>query len=122
VPELPTDNIFTKCKKNLVGTSPPILKAKATLLYAEIVEITGTVDASLSGSLEKLEVFVDGNSVTPSVSEDGSWSVLAKKVQYNDPVGDVPVRFFNVPDQSLSMVVVLATAKNGRSDGVLLWV
>ncbi|KAJ4369509.1 hypothetical protein N0V86_009344 [Didymella sp. IMI 355093] len=121
-PELSTDLIETDCKRYMVGTSPPVMTANATLLYADIIEVSGTVDTAQSGPLEKVEVYVDGVSTVPTLNEDGSWSVLARKVQYDDPIGDVPVRFLNVPDQSLSMVIVLATAENGRSDASLMWV
>lgn len=96
-PELLTGLIKTDSKRNIVGTNSPVLSANATLLYANIMEVSGAVDTALSGPLERLEVFVDGISVTSTLSENGSWTVLARKVQYDNPVGNVPVRFLNVP-------------------------
>lgn len=122
--DLPTDNIPRRCKpRSLVGTKPPIVIAEATRLCGQVVEIMGTVDDAESGPIDSVEVFVDGVQVGPvSVDKDGGWSVLTKTIPYDDDDGDVPVRFVNNPDQSLAMVVVVATAENGRSDAKLLFI
>jgi hypothetical protein len=52
-PELSTDLIETGCKRHLVGISPPIMAAHATLLYADILEVSGTVGTAQSGPLKK---------------------------------------------------------------------
>ncbi|KAF2996031.1 hypothetical protein E8E13_002527 [Curvularia kusanoi] len=90
-PELPTDIIETCGTKNIAGIYPPVLHAKVAMLCGDVIEVSGTVDTTQSGPLEKIEVFVDGIPVTPSCSQDGTWSVLAKKIPYDDPIEDVPV-------------------------------
>ncbi|KAL2808604.1 amidase signature domain-containing protein [Aspergillus granulosus] len=125
-PGLPTDTIpnTNSCaQRSLVGTKPPQLTAQGARLCGEgIIEISGSVDTTVSGELESIEVFVDGVEIRPVAVQDGAWSVVTRAVPYDDPIGDVPVRFVNKPDQSLAMVVVIATARNGRSDGKLLFV
>jgi amidase len=122
-PELPTDIIPQRHNRTLIGTQPPCLEnVTATKLCGDVVEISGSVNTSASGGLEQLDIFIDGVAVAPTVAEDGTWSLLAKVTPYDDPIGDVPVRPLNVPDQSLAMIIVLATANNGRSDAQLLWV
>jgi Asp-tRNA(Asn)/Glu-tRNA(Gln) amidotransferase A subunit family amidase len=123
-PVLPTDEIKQRCvRRSLVGTQPPVLTAEAKRLDKESVKVSGTVDVAASGALTSLEVTVDGVPVGPvSVDEKGTWSVVTKTLPFNDVEGDVSVRFVNEPDQSLAMIVVVASAKNGRSDGKLLFV
>lgn len=123
-PELPTDVISRRCSpRSTVGTVAPKLTASATKLCdGNAVEISGSVDLAGSEGLESIEVFVDGIEVRPVVVKDGRWRVVTSPVPYDDPVGDVPVRVVNEPDQSLAMIVVVATASNGRSDGKLLFV
>jgi Asp-tRNA(Asn)/Glu-tRNA(Gln) amidotransferase A subunit family amidase len=122
-PELSTDIIpqleYRRC---LSGTNPPKLYATVTKLCGEVIEIAGTVDISASGELEAIEVFVDGVQVGPVVVENGRWSLLAKVTPYEEPASDLPVRFLATPDQWKAMVVVVATARNGRSDGKLLFI
>jgi len=121
-PELPTDIIPQTRHRSLVGTEPPRLgNVTVKKLCGSIVQLSGAVDTAASGGLEQLEVFVDGVPVAPTFAEDGTWLVLTEVTPYDDVLGDVPVRFLNVPDQSLAMVIVMATAKNGRSDAKLLW-
>ncbi|KAF3051091.1 hypothetical protein E8E11_001761 [Didymella keratinophila] len=84
--------------------------------------VSGTFGTAQSGALDNIEVYLDGILTMPTFSKDGSWTVLVRKAQYDDPIGDVRVRFLNVPDQSLPMVIVLATASDGRSDAFMLWV
>lgn len=71
-----------------------------------------------------MDVFIDGFSVGPLDMKDGRWSVLRRVVPYDDidPPSDVSVRVINNPDQSLTMIVIVATARNGRSDGKFLYV
>ncbi|KAH6676958.1 putative amidase [Plectosphaerella plurivora] len=123
-PTLPTDEIKQLCvRRSLIGTQPPTLTAEVQRLCGNIVEVSGTVDVSASGALESVEVTVDGVIVGPvTISEEGRWSILTRTVPFHDAEGDVPVRFVNNPDQSLAMITVVATAKNGRSDGKLLFV
>lgn len=122
-PELATDIIRQRRHRSLVGTEPPSLgNVTVKKLCGSIVQLSGSVNTAISGGLEQLEVFVDGIPVAPTLAEDKTWSLLTEITPYDDLLGDVPVRFLNVPDQSLAMVIVLATAKNGRSDAKLIWV
>ncbi|KAF6822998.1 amidase [Colletotrichum plurivorum] len=121
-PQLDSDGIPPGCGRKMVGTEPPRLTAKTTKLCGDVVEISGTVDGSKSGRVDSVEVFIDGVSVGPLDMKGGRWSVLRRIVPYDDPPSDVPVRVVNDPDQSLAMIVVIATARNGRSDGKLLYV
>lgn len=122
-PELPTDIIEPRDGCSTIGTQPPkLLEITVNKLCGDVVELSGSIDSATSGAIESLEIFVDGVPVAPTLAADGTWSVLAKIVPYDDPIGDVPIRVVNVPDQSLAMVIVLATAGNGRSDAKLLWV
>ncbi|KAF6787911.1 amidase [Colletotrichum musicola] len=120
-PQLKSDGIPRGCGRKMASTEPPRLTAKATKLCGD-VEISGTVDGSKSGGWDSVEVFVDGVSVGPLDMKDGRWSVLCRIAPYDDPLSDVPVRVVNDPDQSLAMIVVVATARNGRSDGKPLYV
>lgn len=121
-PEMLSDDIPRGCGRNMAGTEPPRLTVEATRLRGDVVEVSGTVDGGKSGGVDSVEVFVDGVSVGPVDVTEGRWSALRKIVPYNDPPSDVPVRVVNDPDQSLAMIVVVATARNGRSDGKLLYV
>ncbi|KAI9149638.1 amidase signature enzyme [Paramyrothecium foliicola] len=122
-PELDTDEIPRRCsKRSLQGSEPPKLIARASRVDENSVHISGTVDLSASGPLDKLEVFVDGVGVGPVNIRNGQWSVVAQTQPYDDLLGDVPVRFVNDPDQSLAMIVVLASAHNRRSDAKLIFV
>lgn len=123
-PTLPTDEITELCiRRSLVGTRLPTLSATVKKLSGETIKVSGSVDTTASGPLTAVEVFVDGLQIGPVlVDKQGKWSVLTQTVPYDDPEGDVPVRFVNQPDQSLAMVVVIASAKNGRSDGKMLFV
>jgi amidase len=122
-PEISTDIIPQRQNRTLVGTQPPSLtEVSVTKLCGNVMKISGSINTSTSGGLDRLEIFVDGVAVAPTIAQGGSWSLLAKITQYDDPIGDVPVRPLNVPDQSLAMIIVLATANNGRSDAKLLWV
>ncbi|KAF6791695.1 amidase [Colletotrichum sojae] len=94
-PQLESDGIPRVCGRKMAGTEPPRLTAKATKLCGDVVEILGSVDGSKSGGVESVEVFIDGVSVGPLDMKD---------------------------DQSLAMIVVVATARNGRSGGKLLCV
>ncbi|KAL4886211.1 amidase signature domain-containing protein [Aspergillus karnatakaensis] len=116
--------------KSKCAPGPSIVGTKALRLTADVrrlcgdgvIRVSGSVDVSGAGELESITVFVDGVEVRPVTIQDGEWSVVTRAVPYDDPVGDVPVRVVNKPDQSLAMVVVIATARNGRSDGKLLFV
>lgn len=122
-PELPTDIIPEPGEQRPISaTKPPKLTAKVERLCIDAIEVSGSVNTEASGGLESLEVFVDGVSLGPIPMSDSTWSFLTRVTPYDDPVGDVPVRVVNVPDQSLAMVVIVATAKNGRSDGKMLFV
>ncbi|KAL4910289.1 amidase signature domain-containing protein [Aspergillus multicolor] len=145
-PELPSDIIDTPAAagntptRSFVGTEPPRLNATARRLSIcagdsgndnEVMEISGCVEAPISGSGSggsgpisvDVEVFVDGVEVRPVHLEDnGTWRAVTSAVPYDDPAGAVPVWVVNKPDQSLAMVVVVASAGNGRSDGKLLFV
>jgi Asp-tRNA(Asn)/Glu-tRNA(Gln) amidotransferase A subunit family amidase len=122
-PELESDIIPARCwRRSLHGTRPPKLTAEATRVDSNTLKISGHMDAFEANGIDLLEVFVDGISVGPVSIEDGRWRVFAEAIPYDDLIGDVPVRFVNEPDQSLSMVLVHARGRNGRSDAKLLFV
>lgn len=120
-PGLPTDLISIKGENSsFLGQGPPKLDATVERIDATTLSIYGSVsfdEIALSGV--DVEVFIDGVP-TEAVHRDGSkWDVTSDVAL--SPL--VPSRFgeVNVPDQSLAMVVVLATAPNGRSDGQLIF-
>ncbi|KAH0437628.1 amidase protein [Colletotrichum camelliae] len=99
----------------------PKLKASAVRIGEQMVLIRGIVmQESCWDSDITVEVHVDGVPVLPVSFEGGEWSVTANitlPFQGTSPFGEV-----NVPDASLAMVVVVATAPNGRSTGRMLFV
>ncbi|KAF4958409.1 hypothetical protein FSARC_11026 [Fusarium sarcochroum] len=122
-PPLATDQIEHQGK----GTSTkskgaPSLSAQAERVGENSIYVNGSV-ASYSGSEEAaldLEVYVDGVSISPLiVGTNQTWSVTANITEEYSGVsrfGEV-----NIPDASLAMIVITATAPNGRSAGKLLF-
>ncbi|EQB43492.1 hypothetical protein CGLO_17845 [Colletotrichum gloeosporioides Cg-14] len=121
-PGLETDLIpFRRGRKIYGFHAAPELNASALRIGEQMVLIRGT--AMLESCWDpdvKLEVHVDGIPVLPVSFEGSEWSVTANitlPFQGISPFGEV-----NVPDASLAMVVVVATAPSGRSAGRMLFV
>ncbi|RVX72937.1 hypothetical protein B0A52_03290 [Exophiala mesophila] len=116
-PELPTDLISKRrVKKAYRGWQPPTLSSDAIRSGPDTIEISGTVSTT---RLESLEVYLDGESVgAVAVADDGSFTVTA---EITSVLVDDFIRPLNMPDQDLSMVVVVATTIDGQSTGRLLY-
>ncbi|KAH7323223.1 amidase signature domain-containing protein [Stachybotrys elegans] len=121
-PALPTDQIPSVATREILGTRPPRMDIWAKKLGDGRIEISGKVDSSASGLLSSVEVFVDGVETGPvTVDGSGGWSLVSKVVPYDDAGGELGIRFVNTPDQALAMVIAIANAENGRSDGKMLF-
>lgn len=121
-PELESDEIERKCvfRNPPEDMRPPKLEVEAVRTGNDTVEVSGRIVTETCGEQDVVvEVYVDGVSAG-MVSLDGAeFSVTAPTVPSPgvSRFGEV-----NVPDISLAMVVVVATAPNRRSDGALLFV
>lgn len=127
-PALPTDEIPAAPIVNssgLVnggskgGRLAPELEASAQRTADDNkVRLAGSVKSSQAGGLKSLEVFVDGVKASELDVEDGEWNaVVEPKTRWEGRPEEK-----NVPDPNLSMIIVLAVAKNGRAAGKLLFV
>ncbi|KAI8651574.1 Amidase domain-containing protein [Fusarium keratoplasticum] len=123
-PPLETDQIQYEERQELTqGKAAPDLSAHGQRVGANAVYINGRVashDRHEEASLD-LEVYVDGVLASALVVRvNQTWSVTANITEEFSGVS----RFgeINHPDASLAMVVVVATASNGRSAGKLLFV
>ncbi|KAF4824907.1 Glutamyl-tRNA(Gln) amidotransferase subunit A [Colletotrichum siamense] len=121
-PGLQTDLIPSRRGRKIRGFhAAPILSASALRIDEQKILVKGTVKLeSCWDSDAKVEIHVDGVPVLPVSFEGSEWSVTANitlPFQGTSPFGEV-----NVPDASLAMVVVVATAPNGRSAGKMLFV
>lgn len=115
-PMLDSDFIPFKCVQQSANRrEAPALRAQVTRMDNETLKIWGQV-----GSGVVVEVYIDGISAGPVKFEGGKWTISAG-IDLPFP-GTSQFGEINVPDASLSMVVVVATASNGRSRGKLLFI
>ncbi|KAM0544195.1 hypothetical protein ACHAPJ_011946 [Fusarium lateritium] len=122
-PPLATDHLEHQGKEKVSKSKrAPSLFARAERVGENTVHINGSVSSD-SGPGEAgydLEVYVDGVPVSsPIFGANQTWSVTANITEKFPGVsrfGEV-----NLPDASLAMIVIVATASNGRSTGRLLF-
>ncbi|EJP63551.1 amidase-like protein [Beauveria bassiana ARSEF 2860] len=103
------------------ASSPPKLTAVAKRFHG-FIHISGSVDVGTSEGLDSLEVFVDGVELAKPRLRKGRWVVSTPAPLFNGAASDMAVEIGYNPNWSSSMVVVVATAKNGRSAGKLMFV
>lgn len=122
-PELSTDIIPSVWAKDtsLSIEESPELYAQVYRVDEDNIEIWGsTAMASCGVSDVEVEVFIDGLPVGPLKFDGSLWTVITNASLPFPGVSQF--REINIPDTSSSMVVILATASNGRSDGKLFFV
>lgn len=115
-PALPSDILETGTKY-LADTKAPVLNVEARRVADGKIELTGSAAAEQSGGLASLKVFVDAIEAASPADGEGSWAILVDALPHEKDKVDGK----KVPDISLAMIVVLATARNGRSTGRLLF-
>ncbi|KAM0426096.1 hypothetical protein ACHAPT_008727 [Fusarium lateritium] len=120
-PRLSTDSIPTHVLEAGSGERAPKLTADAHRLSSSTIKIEGVIDAQDSDGLQSLQVYIDGVEVGPVSIDGDNWSVAAEVQPYQEAETVPHLRGINVPDKEKTMVVVVATAKNGRSNGKLLF-
>ena len=121
-PELVTDAIACGGKREMRGTRAPKLAADARRIKDNEVKVSGFVDASSSGGLEALEIYVDGDkaaSMTVGESEVRKSFELVVKPEKAEPS---KIDGKKVPDIYDAMVIVLAKATNGRAAAKMIFV
>lgn len=118
-PALPSDSIPSTSPRDITGTVPPVLTAEVEgdTRDKSIFKLRGTVDAGKSGGLEALTVYVDGKPVDQVEVQDLNWKAEVKV----DSTWKGRPEEAGVPDPNLAMIVVLASAKNARSTGKLIF-
>ncbi|KAF9891836.1 hypothetical protein FE257_003321 [Aspergillus nanangensis] len=116
-PPLPTDSIPVEAKATELGKNVPILTASGRRDDSAGLILRGSIDAESASGLACLSVYVDGEEVRQVGITDGVWNAttgdLSRWGGNPDERGE--------PDNELAMVVVVATANNGRSTGKLLF-
>ncbi|EXJ91140.1 hypothetical protein A1O1_04249 [Capronia coronata CBS 617.96] len=118
-PQLETDTVPLKSRGSL-AKEPPTLTAQvesSKVKGGEGLAISGSVSCDCAGGLESLEVFVDGEAVSDVNVEGSKWSA---KVERPSTV-ELREKEKAVPALNTAMIVVTASAKNGRSAGQLLF-
>ncbi|KAM5359493.1 hypothetical protein ACJZ2D_014428 [Fusarium nematophilum] len=122
-PPLETDQIPYKGARKLAGSKKaPTLVAGAEKSGEDSINIRGSfrVPRGYSSADVELEVYIDGLPTRPVMFEGSSWSVEANITQTFQGVSQFGE--INVPEAGLSIVVVVVTLVNGRSDGKLLFI
>lgn len=121
-PELATDIIsMNGCKSPVLGKQAPKLEVAAKRIDASMLSISGSVIVD-GGSKDTVvvEIFVDGVPIESRIYYNNSvWSITTDSIL--PPLVQSRFGEINVPDASLAMVVVVATAPNGRSAGKLVF-
>ncbi|KAJ4368457.1 hypothetical protein N0V83_006814 [Neocucurbitaria cava] len=118
-PQTPELEITSEC----AGKSAFTRGSEAPLLTAEAMRNGDSSSIIVSGSISssdssQVEVFLDVEHVGPVQFNGSEWSVTAA-VTAPWFGSDFPEK--NVPPQWLAMVVVVASARNGRSNGKLMF-
>ncbi|KAI1618280.1 amidase signature domain-containing protein [Exophiala viscosa] len=114
---LATDTFSLAGEERKLGSSPPVLTVNASEPNngGKKLRISGT---AWKDELSQLRVYIDGNELADVSIADGHWEVDV----------DVPDRSHSrpeektVPELDKAMVIVLATGKNGRSTGKMVFV
>jgi Asp-tRNA(Asn)/Glu-tRNA(Gln) amidotransferase A subunit family amidase len=113
-PELVTDAISSVDGGKKIGLEAPELTAIG-VKEGKQLRLSGTCG---NDDLSTLRVFVDGDEVKDVKITDGKWEVSSDvSGGWNGRVEEK-----GVPDPDTTMVVVVASGKNGRSTGKLLFV
>ena len=121
-PELATDMVEVVAggeEKKLGDVAPELTVDDATVVDAQgggrQVRVSGKVGGE---ELSALRVYVDGDQVQNVKLEDGDWEVVSDVlVPWNGRPEEA-----GVPSPDKAMVVVVATGKNGRSSGKMVFV
>ncbi|KAK0383920.1 hypothetical protein NLU13_8011 [Sarocladium strictum] len=115
-PELKSDAITAIAGSVLVGSAPPELSVKAEAVETpkgKTVKVWGNASDAV-----KVQVFVDGDEVETESVADGGWTGQSSPVEpwtgREEEKGE--------PNPESSMVIVVATGKNGRSTGKMVFV
>lgn len=118
-PALPTDIIeLTGAKTKTPGATPPQLTATASIINDEAGKSLEIVGTCREDELNALRVFVNGAEVENLKFGDGIWGV---STPINESWGG-RTEEKGVPDPEQAMIVVVASGRNGRSTGRLLFV
>ncbi|KAF2131386.1 amidase signature enzyme [Dothidotthia symphoricarpi CBS 119687] len=114
-PTLDSDIIHGKVsKRTRANTQAPKLHAEAMRVDKSTIVVSGYVSHNTS---TEVEVFVDGINVGYVARGNNEWSIETDVSPWK--ASEFPQ--INDPDQRLAMIVVVASALNGRSDGKLLF-
>lgn len=115
-PELKSDAITAIAGSVIVGSTPPELSVKAEAVETpkgKTVKVWGNASDAV-----KVQVFVDGDEVETESVADGGWTGQSSPVEpwtgREEEKGE--------PNPETSMVIVVATGKNGRSTGKMVFV
>jgi amidase len=120
-PALVTDVIQRRCTMSTaLNRQAPVLEARASRVDEGTLLISGSLEINSCSQADALvEIYIDGISVGPVRVVDNQFSVMAGiSLKFEGPSRFHEV---NIPDQSLAMIVIVATAPNGRSAGKLLY-
>lgn len=116
-PELETDTFSRKANVVQMGLAPPQLtvEASASGTNAEKeITIFGMIDEQ---ELSELHVYVDGEKAKDVKVVGGKWQVQSKMYEERRTRAEE----ISVPDFKSTMVIVVATGKNGRSTGKMVF-
>jgi Asp-tRNA(Asn)/Glu-tRNA(Gln) amidotransferase A subunit family amidase len=116
-PELETDIITLKTNAQM-GLTPPQLTidASATITNGEkVIVVSGKIDEQETC---ELYVYIDGEEVKDVNIVSGKWKFQAKMGEVSRPRPEE----ISVPDFKAGMVIVVATGKNGRSTGKMVFI
>lgn len=116
-PALATDTVPVAAGKEKIGAEAPKLIAEATSVdgtNGEKVRISGEVNTK---EVSMLHVFVDGEEQHLKLAADGSWAVESAVGVWGSRPEEKAV-----PSLDKAMIIVVATGKNGRSTGKMMFV
>lgn len=122
MPSLDTDTISLRHTHRLIGSSPPELSAKVQAIETKdgrVLKISGFCGTEDRSRLHSLRVYMDGEEVKQQLQVKHGWWEVETAV-LNLWKGRPEDRA--VPNPELAMIVVVASGKNGRSTGKLLFV
>lgn len=116
-PALATDTVAISGGEKKLGGVPPELTVDATAFEVKDgrkLRISGSVGKD---ELSKLHVYVDGDELKQVKLADGCWEVILDVLgSWNDRPEEQ-----GVPNTDKAMVIVVATGKNGRSTGKIVF-
>lgn len=119
---LESDAIDCGGKREMRGTRAPRLAVDAKRIREDELKISGFVDASSSGGLGSLEVFVDGDKAASMVVREIELRKSFELVVKTEKPDANKIDGKKVPDIFDAMVIVLAKAKNGRAAARMIFV